>query len=89
MPLSDLTDATAVTLALDEFDELGRDAFLSKYGFGPSRSYFVKRDDKLYDSKAIAGAAYGIQFPEQGHLPVNGFSGGEIGVQPEAAGLKS
>ena len=27
MPLSDLTDATAVTLALDEFDELCRDAF--------------------------------------------------------------
>ncbi len=44
MPLSDLTDATAVTLALDEFDELCRDAFLSKCVFGPSRANFVKRD---------------------------------------------
>ena len=30
MQKSDLTDANAVTLALDEFDELGRDAFLNK-----------------------------------------------------------
>ena len=44
MPLSDLADANAVTLALEEFDELGRDAFLNKWGFGPSRANPVKRD---------------------------------------------
>jgi hypothetical protein len=34
MALSDLT-ALAVTNAIEEFNELGRDAFLKKYQFGP------------------------------------------------------
>ncbi|WP_280352404.1 hypothetical protein [Nocardia abscessus] len=41
MAFRDLTDSTAVRRALAEFDELGRQAFLAKYGFGEARSYFV------------------------------------------------
>ena len=41
MPLSGLTSRSAVEAALDEFDELGREGFLSKYGFGKARRYFV------------------------------------------------
>jgi len=33
--------------------------FLDKYGFGPAHDFFVVRDGKAYDSKAIAGAAHG------------------------------
>ena len=77
MPLSDLTDPAAVNAAMDEFDRLGRDEFLRKYGFGPSRAYFVHRDDKYYDSKAIIGAAHGFQYPEKGQLRSEDFSGGE------------
>ena len=68
MAVRDLTDPAAVEAALDEFDRLGRDAFLRKYGFKRSRSYFVVRGDARYDSKAIAGAAYGHQYPDRGPL---------------------
>ena len=60
MVLAELTDPTAVNKAMDEFDQIGRDAFLRKYGFGRSRNYFVERNGILYDSKAIVGVAHGI-----------------------------
>jgi hypothetical protein len=41
----------------EEFDSLGREEFLAKYGFGEARSYFLVRDGKAYDSKAVVGAA--------------------------------
>jgi hypothetical protein len=79
--LSDLTSATAVEAAMDEFDEIGREAFLSKYGFGKARRYFIRRDGKYYDSKAIAAAAMGYQDPEGGPLASGDFSGGEHGAK--------
>jgi hypothetical protein len=36
--LSNLTESSAVLQALVEFDELGRDVFLARYGNGPARS---------------------------------------------------
>jgi hypothetical protein len=60
MALGDLTSPAAVESALDEFDQLERDAFLNEYGFGRARRYFVWRNGKYYDSKAIAGAAHGF-----------------------------
>lgn len=75
MGIKDLTQA-AVTAALDEFDALGRDAFLKRYGFGPARSYFVERGGKRYDSKAIAGAAH-AKLPNRSPLKASEFSGGE------------
>ena len=83
MVLAELTDPTAVTRAMDEFDRLGRDAFLQKYGFGRSRNYFVERNGKLYDSKAIAGVAYGVQHPDRGPMRPNEFSGGDATVRPK------
>jgi 5-methylcytosine-specific restriction protein A len=77
MKLKDLTDPRAVEQAVREFDELERDAFLRKYGFGPARSYFLKVAERFYDSKAIAGAAIGYQFPDAGPLTSTDFSGGE------------
>lgn len=81
MSLADLTSSRAVAQALDEFDRLGRQAFLSKYGFGHAREYFVRRDNRLYDSKAIVGAAFGFQYPDHGPLRPADFSGGEATVQ--------
>lgn len=49
----------AVLAAVAEFDRLGRDPFLKKYGFRPARGYFLEFNGNRYDSKAIAGAAYG------------------------------
>lgn len=75
MALKDLTDPKAVRRAMDEFDELGRAAFLAKYGFGRAISFFVMEGDRLYDSKALAGAAHGFQHGKP--LPAANFSGGE------------
>jgi MoxR-like ATPase len=75
--LADLTSAEAVRQAVAEFDELGREAYLSKYGFGPARRYLVKVDGRLYDSKAIVGVAHGFEHPDVGPLGHEEFSGGE------------
>ncbi len=63
MALRDLSDPQAVVAALDEFDRLGRETFLQKYGFGPARRYLVRRGPRRYDSKAIAAAAHAIELP--------------------------
>src|SRR3954454_9776323 len=68
MGLSDLSDPDAVRAAIREVDELGRDAFLDKYGFGRSTRYVVAYDGEDYDVKGIAAAAHGFQFPDQGPL---------------------
>jgi 5-methylcytosine-specific restriction enzyme A len=76
LALSDLT-AAAVLQALGEFDALGRDTFLQKYGFGKSRGYFLQHGGKPYDSKAIAGAAHGHIGSAFAPLSASEFSGGD------------
>lgn len=78
MALGDLT-ASAVNAAIDEYDKVGGEAFRAKYGFGPAKDYFVMRDGKPYDSKAIAGAAHGY-LPDSQPLHPDEFSGGEATV---------
>lgn len=78
MALSDLT-SDAVNAALDEFDSLGREAFLERYGFGPARGYFLVRDGRRYDSKAVVGAAHG-KLPGRSALGARDFVGGETTV---------
>lgn len=73
-----VTDARAVQRALAEFDTIGRSAFLSKYQFGPARRYFIAYDGKLYDSKAILGAAHGYQYGSP--LRHEEFDGGDVGA---------
>ena len=79
MALSDLT-SEAVKRAIEEFDRLGPDRFLKKYGFGRARKYVIRKDGRSYDSKAIAGAAHGYLL---GHAPLwaDEFSGGEATVK--------
>ncbi|MEU4403643.1 HNH endonuclease [Streptosporangium sp. NPDC023963] len=57
MALSDLR-REMVLAAIDEFDKLGRDAFLKEYGYRPALGYFLLHDGRRYDSKAIAGVAH-------------------------------
>jgi MoxR-like ATPase len=75
--LRDLTDPDAVLRAIREFDELGRDAFLEKYGFASSRQYVLVLNGREYDSKPIVAAAHGFQHPQLGPLRYTEFSGGE------------
>lgn len=67
----------AIERAIAEYDELGRDAFLSKHGFGRATAYALVVDGREYDPKAIAGVAYGIDHPEEGTLRNTEFNGGQ------------
>ena len=59
MGLRDIT-RTAVLAAIAEYDRLGQDEFLDKYGFDRARSYLLIHNGKAYDSKAIVGVAHGF-----------------------------
>ncbi|WP_433179917.1 hypothetical protein [Actinoallomurus sp. CA-150999] len=74
MALTDIT-REAVLAAIAEFDRLGRDAFLEKYGFDSSRRYWLRYEGARYDSKAIAGVAHG-RLPGRSPLAAKEFSGG-------------
>jgi len=73
-----------VQAALDEYEQLGKEAFLRKYGFREATGYLVRnpRTQGLADSKAIAGVALAYQYPERGGLGPKDFSGGAATVQP-------
>jgi len=76
MALRDVTRA-GVLKAIEEYDELGRSAFLSKYAFGPVLQYTLVYKRKPYDSKAIVGVAHGFDHPGLGQLSSEAFSGGK------------
>lgn len=77
--LSDIT-RTGVESAVRDFDDIGRDAVLDRYGFNRTRGYFLVRDGHRYDSKAICGAAHGFDRPAEGPLRPDDFSGGNATV---------
>ena len=80
--IADITDPSAVLKAMEEYDRLGQDAFLSRYGYRQARAYRLQGDaGRDYDSKAILGVAYGYQFPGEEPLKASEFSGGEQTVQ--------
>lgn len=74
--VSELTDPKAVIAAMDEYDELGQDAFLERYGYGRSRRYLLRHDGREYDIKAIVGVAFGKQFPGRGPLAQSELTSG-------------
>jgi 5-methylcytosine-specific restriction protein A len=85
LALSDLT-RREILLATEEYDRLGRDAFLDMYGFAPARSYLLLLDGRTYDSKAIVGVAHGY-LPGQRPLKGSDFSGGAATVGRLLRGL--
>ena len=42
-----LRDREAVFHAVAEFDQLGREAFLKKYGFGKAKEYYLRLDGEV------------------------------------------
>ena len=78
MGLRDVTRAE-ILAAVAEYDELGQNEFLRKFGFDRARSYLLIHDGKAYDSKAIVGAAHGF-LDGQEPLAAGEFSGGEATV---------
>ena len=90
MAFADVNDPAAVRQAVQEYDRVGGDAFLKKYGFRKARGYFLALNGKRYDSKAIFAAAHGYQFPDSGPLTWRELSGGKDTVKPrlEAMGFR-
>jgi hypothetical protein len=80
MSLAEIKSPDSIRKAVSEFDRLGRTAFLERYGFCEAREYLLDIDGRLYDSKAIVGAAHAYEFPLAGPLRAGDFSGGEATV---------
>lgn len=80
MGLSNITSREPVLAAIEEYDRIGREPFLQKYGFGGSRRYWLVRDGNRYDSKAVIGAAHGYARPDLGPMQARDFSGGAATV---------
>lgn len=78
MPLADIT-REAVISALAEFDTLGSEVFLSKYGFADAKRYWLLWEGKRYPSKAIAGVAHRF-IDGQPILASSSFTGGDASV---------
>ena len=78
--ISMLTSKNAVLQAIEECNKMGRDEFLKHYGFKYSRLYPLKYKERIYDSKAIAGVAFGKQHGNV--LKAKDFSGGIATVVP-------
>jgi len=76
MTLAKMRSRSAVLEAIAEYDRLGQEGFLHKYGYGKRTRYVLVYNDKRYDPKAILGVAHGIEFPEEGPLWWKSFNGG-------------
>jgi 5-methylcytosine-specific restriction protein A len=82
--LADVTHA-GVLAAVEQFDQLGRDAFLRQTGFGRARAYYLEHSGRLYDSKAIAGYAHQVSTGRP--LGPADFSGGDKTVAQRLTAL--
>jgi hypothetical protein len=80
MAVGELTSRDAVLAAIAEYDALGQEAFLAKHGYGRGLRYYLVHEGRRYDSKAIAGVAYGYQCPDRGPLSRMQFTGGAASV---------
>jgi hypothetical protein len=87
MHISDIHDRMPIIEAMREFDGLGREKFLEKYGFRSAREFWLKYQGKRYDSKVIVGVACKYIPGSAGPLKPREFSGGRETVQRLLEGL--
>ena len=67
-----------VLKTLEEYDDLGKEAFLAHYGYQRARSYLLVHNGLRYDSKAIVGVAH--RHVDGRALGSGDFSGGAATV---------
>jgi hypothetical protein len=72
-----VTDAD-VLRAINEYDQLGPERFFSEHGFGPTTTYDLVWNERLYPPKAILGTAY--EFATGQRLAPSDFEGGKSGA---------
>ncbi len=78
-----MPDFSAVTrehvlLAVDEYDRLGDEDFLTEHGFEKAPAYVLRNGGKDYDSKAVLGVAHGYATGKAASSQE--FSGGKEGA---------
>jgi hypothetical protein len=67
----------SVLAAMERFEGRDRDEVLEEHGFRRALDYVVDHEGTEYDSKALYGIAYGIQFPDRPPArDTPGFTGG-------------
>jgi MoxR-like ATPase len=76
-----------VELAMAEAEELGREPFLEKYGFGFSTRYLVRHAGHFYDPKALIGVAHAYR-DDQGALTRNDFDATQAVAQLRSLGFE-
>ena len=67
-----------VVRAIQEYDRLGPEEFYSQHGFGPTTTYDLLWDERLYPPKAILGTAYELATGQR--LASGDFEGGKSGA---------
>jgi hypothetical protein len=67
-----------VLKALQEYDKLGAERFFAEHGFGPTTTYDLVWDKRLYPPKAILGTAYELATGQR--LASGDFEGGKSGA---------
>ncbi len=67
-----------VVRAIEEYDRLGPEQFYSAHGFGPTTTYDLLWNDRLYPPKAILGTAYELATGRR--LAPGDFEGGKSGA---------
>lgn len=78
MPSFQLVTRIHVLSAIREYDQLGADEFLGRYGFVRERDYVLRERGKTYDSKAILGVAH--RYATGTPATSDEFSGGKDGA---------
>ena len=74
----DRVTESEVARALKEYDELGPERFFAEHGFGPTTTYDLVWNERLYPPKAILGTAY--EFATGERLASGDFEGGKSGA---------
>jgi hypothetical protein len=67
-----------VLRAITEYDQLEPQRFFSEHGFGPTTTYDLVWNERLYPPKAILGTAY--EFATGQRLASGDFEGGKAGA---------
>jgi hypothetical protein len=67
-----------VVHAIEEYDRLGPEQFYAVHGFGPTTTYDLRWNDRLYPPKAILGTAYELATGRR--LAPADFEGGKSGA---------
>ena len=88
MGYNDISRRSSILRAVEECNSLGQEQFLQKYGFGKARNYFLEINGVYYDSKAIVGVAHKYEFPSEGPLKSDEFSGGRRTVMRKLENLQ-